>query len=322
MKNTKLIEVKSELGAGTRGASLGPDAMKVAANNVNSRYFKTNPSTEVQTENQLLLEDVTTPFAKRIDGIVQVYDRICDQVSKVLRDGKQFPVVLAGDHSTAGGTIAGIKNAFPDKTLGVIWIDAHADLHTPYTTPSGNVHGMPLAASLDTDNLDLKVNEVDEATAEKWNQLKNTGGIAPKLKPHDLVFIGVRSTEDGEDHLIATHNIQNFTVEEVKGKGTDAVVVEALQYLSDVDMIYVSFDVDSMDPSISRGTGTPVPNGISAEEAQHMINRLLKEPKVVCFEIVEVNPTLDDKCNAMAETAFGILEQATTIIENRATTTA
>lgn len=317
MKDIKLIEVDSELGAGTRGASLGPAAMKVAANNLGSKYFKKYPTTPIETENQQLLEDIDTPYAKRAQGIVDVYDRICTTVADSLSSDQNFPIVLAGDHSTAGGTIAGIKKAFPDKNLGVIWIDAHADLHTPYTTPSGNMHGMPLAASLNVDNTDKKVNEINERSQQLWDELKNTGGNAPKLKPHDLVFIGVRSTEEGEDHLIEKYNILNIDVAQVKGRGTDAVALETLDYLDDCDLIYISFDVDSMDPSISRGTGTPVPNGISAEEAGSLINRLLSSPKVCCFEIVEVNPTLDDKCNKMAETAFSILERATEVIANR-----
>ncbi len=317
MMEVKLIEMNSELAAGTRGASLGPAAIKVAANNVQSRFFRNYPTVALENENLMLLEDVKTPFAKRIEGVVKVYDRLCAQVCETMSDEKNFPIVLGGDHSTAGGTIAGIKKANPDKRLGVIWIDAHADLHTPYTTPSGNMHGMPVACSLNEDNKDKQVNEIGAETEALWEQLKNTGGHGQKVKPHDLVFVSVRSTEAGEDHLIEKYNILNIDVAQVKGKGTDAVAFEALQYLSDCDMIYISFDVDSMDPTISRGTGTPSPNGISAQEASDFICRLLQNPKICCLEIVEVNPTLDDKCNKMAETAFSILERATQVVANR-----
>lgn len=316
MSDIKLIEVNSELGAGTRGASLGAPAMKIAALNSNSTFFKKYPSTIVETENELLLDDVNTPFAKRIEGVSRVYGRVCSEVSKVMMSGR-FPVVLSGDHSSAGGTIAGIKKANPDKRLGVIWIDAHADLHTPYTTPSGNIHGMPLATAIAADNTDKKVNDIGERTQKLWDDLKNTGGISPKVKPHDIVFIAVRSTEAGEDYLIDKYSICNFKVEEVKGKGADAVALEAMKSLKDCDLIYISFDVDSMDPSISRGTGTPVENGISEAEARQMIMRLLSQPKVCGFEIVEVNPTLDNKCNKMAEVAFSILEEAVGVIESR-----
>ena len=314
MKKIKLIEVKSEIAAGTRGASLGPDALKIAALNKGSKLFKQYPNEEVPHQNHLLLEDVDTPYAKYAEGVVKVYEAVSQSVAKTI-EANEFPLVLAADHASAGGTIAGIRRAFPDKRLGVVWVDAHADLHTPYTTPSGNMHGMPLATAIATDNLDKLVNEVSDKTTESWEQLKNIGGISPKIKPHDLVFIGVRSTEAGEDHLMEKYNIRNFKVEEVKGKGADAVAVETLKYLADCDLIYVSFDVDSMDPSISRGTGTPVENGLSKTEAGKILNRLLATDNICCFEIVEVNPTLDDKCNTMAETTFDLLESAVAVLE-------
>jgi arginase len=157
-KTLKIIEVKSEIGAGTRGASLGVDAIKIAALDFGSRFFKKHKSVEVPNENHLLLEGTGSPFAKRISGILTMVERVSDEVAATLSKD-EFPVVIAGDHSTAAGTIAGIKATYPKSKLGVIWIDAHADLHSPYTTPSGNMHGMPLAMALDEDNLDSKVNK-------------------------------------------------------------------------------------------------------------------------------------------------------------------
>ena len=153
MRNIKIIEVRSEIGAGTRGASLGIDAIKIAALDFMSSLFTNFPTENVPDENKLLYEPVASPYAKRIAGVYTMYDRVASVVSETLKSGL-FPVVLSGDHSTAGGTIAGIKMAKPKNRLGVIWIDAHADMHTPYTTPSGNMHGMPLAISLGEDNLD------------------------------------------------------------------------------------------------------------------------------------------------------------------------
>jgi len=146
-KKIKFIEVKSEIGAGTRGASLGVDAIKVAALDYGSNLFNKVESIDVPNENKLLFELGGTPYAKRIKGIVTMYERISKVVADTLKERK-FPLILAGDHSSAGGTVAGIKMAFPKSKLGIIWIDAHADLHSPYTTPTGNVHGMPLAAIL------------------------------------------------------------------------------------------------------------------------------------------------------------------------------
>ena len=164
MKNIKLIEVPSEIGAGTRGASLGVDAIKIAALDFMSNFFIHFPSEKVPTENKLLFEPIESPYAKRIGGITTMYERVSKSIQESIKGGF-FPVVLSGDHSIAGATIAGIKMAKPNSKLGVIWIDAHADLHTPYTTPSGNLHGMPLSISIGDDNRECEVHDVEESTA-------------------------------------------------------------------------------------------------------------------------------------------------------------
>lgn len=314
MRNLKIIEVKSELGAGTRGASMGIDAVKIAALDFGSRFFKQYKTVEVPNENHLLLESTGSPHAKRISGVLTMLERVSEEVSKTIKQ-KEFPIILAGDHSTAAGTIAGIKIANPKARLGVIWIDAHADLHTPYTTPSGNMHGMPIAVSLSEDNVESKVNKPDQETINYWYQLKNLGGIAPKILYQDLVFINVRDTEPQEDYLIKKYGIKNFTTAEIRRKGVEKVAIETLLMLDHCDLIYVSFDVDSMDAAISKGTGTPVPNGITEKEAGNLVARLMQSNKVCCFEMVEVNPTLD-KENLMAENAFEILVRATNQLIN------
>src|SRR3954465_8158819 len=153
MKNIKLIEVPSEIGAGTRGASLGIEAIKIAALDFMSNFFIHFPSEKIPVENKLLYEPIESPYAKRINGIVSMYDKVSKAVCDTMK-GSFFPVVLSGDHSISGASIAGIKMARPKGKLGVIWIDAHADLHTPYTTPSGKSFGMPLATALAEDNLE------------------------------------------------------------------------------------------------------------------------------------------------------------------------
>ena len=314
MRNLKIIEVKSELGAGTRGASMGIDAIKIAALDFGSRYFKQYKSVEIPNENHLLLESAGNPHAKRISGVLTMLERVGEEVSRTLKN-EEFPIVLAGDHSTAAGTIAGIKMAHPKLKLGVIWIDAHADIHTPYTTPSGNVHGMPIAISLGEDNIESKVNKPDQETINYWYQLKNVGGICPKFSPKDLVYINVRDTEKQEDYILKKFGIKNFTTAEIRRKGVEKVAIEALSLIDHCDIIYVSFDVDCMDASISKGTGTPVPNGITEKEAGNLVARLMQSNKVCCFEMVEVNPTLD-KENLMAENAFEILVRATNQLIN------
>jgi arginase len=305
--NVKFIEVKSEIGAGTRGASMGVDALKTAALDFGSFLFSKVPSVEIKTENQMLFEAPKHPFAKRIDSLLTICERIANEVSSSLKK-KQFPVVLAGDHSTAAGTIAGIKIANPDAKLGVIWIDAHADLHSPYTTPSGNMHGMPLSISLAEDNLDCKINNPDKDTLDYWNKLKNLGGISPKILYTDLVFIALRDLEYEENYLLKKHKVKVFNVPEIKRNGVEMVAKEALLYLSSCTHIYITFDVDSMDAGISKGTGTPVRNGITEKEAGSLCVRLIQNAKICCFEVCEVNPTLDNE-NLMAENTFEILQR-------------
>jgi arginase len=312
MRNIKIIEVRSEIGAGTRGASLGIDAIKIAALDFMSSLFTNFPTENVQDENRLLYEPVASPYAKRIAGVYTMYERVSNAVSETLKSGL-FPVVLAGDHSTGGATIAGIKIAKPKSRLGVIWIDAHADMHTPYTTPSGNMHGMPLAISIGEDNIESKVHNPDAETVNIWNKLKNLGKIQPKINPEDIVFIALRDFEKEEEFLIKKHNIKVIPVQEVRRKGVENVVRQSLMHLSNCDDIYVSFDVDSLDSSISRGTGTPVSNGLKEREAEDMIASLMQNHKIRCFEITEVNPTLD-KENLMAEIAFNILQRSVNLL--------
>ena len=200
----------------------------------------------------------------------------------------------------------------------MIWIDAHADLHTPFTTPSGNVHGMSLMAALNFDNLERRIHEIDHATQQQWDKIKKMGNIYPKITTDDIVFIGLRSSEDPEDYFIIENNIKRIGVEEVRRRGHEKISFEVLEYLDACDLIYVSFDVDSLDCDlISYGTGTPVPNGLTEQEAGGLINGFLISKKTACFEVVEINPCLDNKQNKMAETALRILDRASSIIEKR-----
>lgn len=315
MKPVRIIENPSEIGAGTRGASLGPGAIRVASSKAQSSFFRNRATQIVADSNHLLFAPADTPNAKYIAGIVGAYERVMSATSSSLQAG-ELPFLVAGDHSSAGGTIAGIKTAFPEKKLGVVWIDAHADLHSPYTTPSGNVHGMPLATALGLDNTECGVNEISQEEQKHWEELKSVGGITPKIRPEDLVFIAVRDTEEPEDEIIRRHNIRSYSVEEVRKEGPQQVVQWSLEHLHSCDIIYVSFDVDSLDSSISVGTGTPVPNGLLVDEAKALLVGFATDSKICCMEFVEVNPTLDDKGNAMAETAFELLESTVEVLED------
>ncbi len=312
MKNIKLIEVPSEIGAGTRGASMGIDAVKIAALDFMSNFFVHFPSEKIEVENNLLFEPIKSPYAKRIQGVVNLYEKLSKSLSDTIKNNF-FPVVLTGDHSSAGGIIAGIKMAKPKSKLGVIWIDAHADLHTPYTTPSGNMHGMPLSTAIAEDNVECKVHDLDPATAKQWDQLKAIGKIQPKILPEDIVFISLRDFEKEEKALIEKYNIKVITTNEVRRIGAENVSRKVLRYLSDCTDIFVSFDVDSLDSGISKGTGTPVSNGLKEREAEDLISKFMQNRKVCCFEITEVNPTLDRE-NLMAEIAFNILQRSVNVL--------
>lgn len=314
-KNIKLVKVRSELGAGTRGASLGVGALRTACLDLGSDYFTRFDEVNVPVYNDALFEEPSSTTAKYIESIYKTLDGVSDHVAEVLKSG-EFPLVLAGDHSTAAGTIAGIKKADPQSRLGVIWIDAHADLQTPYTSDTGNMHGMPLAMAINEDNLDEQVNDPEPHVIKYWEKLKALGIEGQKVKPTDIVFIGGRSIDEAEEVLMDRFGITNITVEEMRKKGIKETVKQTLELLKDCSCIYISFDVDSMDAKVSMGTGTPVKHGLKVEEAKELNALLVQNNKVCCYEMVEVNPTLDTE-NRMAEVAFEILDNTTDALQNR-----
>ena len=311
----KIIKNRSDIGAGTRGSDMGIDAIEVAAINERNDYFNQFDFENLATENESIYNKVTNSFGKRIEQVYNQCSRLSNAVQKNI-ENSQFPLVLSGDHSSALGTISGIKAAYPNKRLGVVWIDAHADIHSPYTSPSGNIHGMPLAAALSEDNLESKINNISPDTERFWNAMKNIGCKGAKVAANDVVYFGVRDTEEPEDKQIERLGIKNYMVAEVRYRGLEVCVNETLNTLADCDMIYVSFDVDSMDCDlISYGTGTPVPKGFDQQEIIDIINQLVASKKVASVEFVEVNPLLDFKGNKMAETAFEVLDAVTKTIK-------
>ena len=171
---------------------------------------------------------------------------------------------------------------------------------------------MPLAAALGTDNMECRINEVSTATLEQWEKMKNIGIQGAKVQAQDLVFFGVRDTELPEDQLMETNGIRNYMVHEIRYRGLETCLQECINQLSECDMLYISFDVDSLDCDlVSKGTGTPVSKGFDHHEVIDIINQLLATQKVVCLEVTEVNPLLDNKGNKMAETAFKVLNAVT-----------
>lgn len=171
---------------------------------------------------------------------------------------------------------------------------------------------MPLAAALSEDNMACKINDVPEETEKYWTGMKNIGCSGAKVLASDVVYFGVRDTEEPEDKQIEELGIKNYMVHEVRYRGLEVCVKEALESLEECDMIYISFDVDSMDcDMISYGTGTPVPKGFDQYEIIEIFNQLIASKKIASIEFVEVNPLLDFKGNKMAETAFEVLDAVT-----------
>ena len=311
----KLIKNRSDIGAGTRGSDLGIDAIEIAAINSENDFFNRYSSEDIATDNETIYNKVRTSFAKRIRHVHEQCIRVSNHVQFSLLDN-YFPIVLSGDHSSSLGTISGIKAAYPQKKIGVVWLDAHADLHSPYTSPSGNVHGMPIAAVLGEDNVENKRNSVSEDTKSHWEAMKNLRVDAPKVTPNHLVYFGVRDTEEEENIQIDRLGIRNYTVEEFRHRGGEICIQESLNQLNACDLLYVSFDVDCLDcHMISNGTGTPVPKGFDHYEVMDILKGIIQSKKVCCLEVSEVNPLLDTNGNSMAEVAFEVLDTVIPEIE-------
>ncbi len=295
---------QSDIGAGKRGAALGPAAVLTETEQLGYSIgaFETLGNISFEHGHQLHTS------GKNIDAIYTAMKTLNDKVEQIASNGG-LPFIFSGDHSNAIGGLSGLKNAFPDKRIGVIWVDAHADLHSPYTTPSGNMHGMPLAALAGIDNKESERNVVDEEVKQYWNDLKQLGRnhLTPKFSTEDLVFIGLRDTEAEERLIISQNNILAFGPDSIRQKGMEQVLQETLQHLSSCDLLYVSFDADSLDPNISTGTGTTAPDGLSVEDAQRIFNTLLSHPHLGVFEITEVNPSLDTNGQPMAKVVATLL---------------
>ncbi len=305
VKNVKILTIESDFGAGKKGAKLGPQALLKTIEKKFPGLLNEVEAKSVQTHE--LESDDSQEDAKNIDNILSIQEDAIQQLEEILSTGS-LPFVISGDHSNGLAGISALKNLNPKWNIGVIWIDAHSDLHTPFTSPSGNMHGMPLAAALGIGKDKNNKKSFDGAVIEKWQQLIELGSkkIKPKLLPQNLVFIDIRDLETEETSIIQNQNIKHFTPEIRKEIGVKEIIKQTLEHLSSCDCILLSFDVDSLDPSISYGTGTPVPEGLSLNEAVEMLQAFLSEPKTKLFEMTEINPLLD-RHHPMEEVAAEIV---------------
>ncbi|MDZ4839187.1 MAG: arginase [Bacteroidota bacterium] len=309
MGKTKILICSSEVGAGKRGASLGPDAIRIEAVNQFFNIFDRLPSEEVKVS-ALNKYTPETKQAKYIKQIVSTHGKISSKMCKAHKEGYNT-IIFSGDHSNAAGFFNGFREAYPTAKLGLIWIDAHGDLHSPYTSPSGNVHGMPVSILLGLDNLKYQRNNLKPEVKKNWEKIKKMGSleISPKLNPEDIIFIDIRDLEKEEWALIEELQIKHYTPAIRREIGVQKIIEETIAYFKDYDGMYISFDVDSMDPSISTGTGTPVPDGLKRHEAAELLKAFVNMKNFKSLEITEVNPLLDTE-NKMAYAVVKILKDA------------
>lgn len=270
-----------DLGAGRRGVDMGPSAVRLAglAARIRSVGFEVRDLGNVQVvqPETLAVED---DRARYLPHIAQSCSRLAEMVSRACGED-HLPLVLGGDHSIAIGTISGLSSHFAkhDRKIGVIWIDAHADMNTPETSPSGNVHGMPLACCIGVGP--------DELT-----QIFN---YSPKVEPRNVAIIGLRDVDRTEAAYVRSAGVNVFTMRDIDERGLRSVMEDAITAASaGTAGFHVSFDMDSIDPSEAPGVGTPVRGGLTYREAHLAMEMIGDSGRAVGFELVEINPVLDE----------------------------
>ena len=285
-----------DLGAGRRGVDMGPSAIRIAG--LHQRL--TALGHRVVDEGDLVIRNIEEmrighPRARYLAEITQVSRALAARVERVLGRG-HFPLVLGGDHSIAIGTISGVAAHARrrGKSVGVLWVDAHSAINTPRTSPSGNVHGMPLAALLGLGPAPLRT----------------IAGRFRKIDPDQVALVGIRSVDDGERNHLQRLGVHVYTMADIDRQGIHTVMERALGDVTrDTGMVHVSFDLDAVDPSITPGVGTPVKGGLDYREAHLVMESLAAARVLTSLEIVEVNPILDDR-NRSAEFAVELVESA------------
>jgi arginase len=280
MRDVHIIGVPLDLGGGRRGVDMGPSAVRIAGlgNRLASLGHHIVDEGDLVTPNQETL-DVGDPHQKYVEAIADVCRALYEKALRVL-DAGGLPLVLGGDHSLGAGSVAASAayTARQGKPVGLIWVDAHGDMNTPTTTPSGNVHGMPLAALLGP-----------EPAA-----LARIGGVSPKVSSEHTVLIGVRNLDEREKAAVRASGVHVFTMKDIDRQGIARVTEQAIAHASaGTAGIHVSFDVDVCDPAIAPGVGTPVKGGLDYREA-HMVMEIVADANaLLSLDIVEVNPVLD-----------------------------
>jgi arginase len=270
-----IIGAALDLGAGRRGVDMGPSAIRYA--DLDDRLRELGIACEDWGNVETAVAEATasgSAQARFLAQIKETCERIARAVAKAVEEGRT-PVVLGGDHSIALGTLGGLASVFGPG--GVLWLDAHGDLNTPATSPTGNVHGMPLGAALGRD--------LESFASDAWP--------LPAVLPEHVVLVGVRSLDDGERAFVRESGLGIYTMSELDRRGIEPVMREALERLEGASFVHVSLDMDVVDPEMTPGVGTPVRGGLSFREAHLALELVAESELMTSFEIVEVNPILD-----------------------------
>jgi arginase len=292
-RSIDMIGYPMDLGAGRRGVDMGPTALRIAGiqEKLECLGYSVNDLGDICIHSRQDLK-ISDPRLKYVDEIATAAQILADQVEKSLAQD-HFPLCLGGDHGVAIGSIAGVS-AFCRKngrTPGVIWIDAHADMNTEKTTPSGNIHGMALAIALGLGD----------------PRLTHLNGYAPKIQPEHSALIGIRKIDRLEKQTLKNRRLPVYTMSDIDRKGIDFIIGNILKNLkAHVDHIHVSFDVDSVDPLIAPGVGTPVSGGLTYREIHLLMETIAECGCMSSMDVAEVNPILDNR-NTSAKLAADIV---------------
>ncbi len=273
MKRVRIVGIPIDLGQDQRGVDMGPSAIRYAglSSALRELGYEIHDSGNLYVPvRDCLTESCEQPF---VDAIRQVCQAACESAAQAVGQG-DLPLFLGGDHSLAIGTIAGVASR---KKIGVIWIDAHGDANSPDTSPSGNVHGMPVATLLGAGP----------------PELVGIGRPGAKLRGEDIVMIGIRDLDRGEKAWLKQSGVQVYTMRDIDERGMGTIAREALTWLHDHPLLHVSLDMDSLDPNDAPGVGTPCPGGLSYREAQLLMEMIADSGRLGSADVVEINPILD-----------------------------
>lgn len=297
MADVRLLGVPLDLGAGRRGVDMGPSALRLARLAATLRELGHTVVDLGNVEVPLPESFVDDPGQSRWEGVADAIAATTARTVATLANGSgsQLVVALGGDHSLSMGTVAAAKRAAgPGGRIGLIWVDAHADINTPASSPSGNIHGMPVAHLL---------GHGDPRFAAAW-------GGGPLVSPADVVYIGLRSLDPPEREAIRALGITAFSMKEIDQRGIAYVASATLAHLAGAPNLHVSFDADALDPAVAPGVGTPVRGGLTYREAHLLMELLAESGRVTSVDLVEVNPILDSS----NRTAAVVVELAASLL--------